>query len=470
VSIAAAGHSLLLDPDYSSLKQHLIDSTGLAYYADKDADLAARISARLSQLSLNSCRAYLELLKDPQAGESERHLLIGQLTIGETYFFRHVEQFDGLREVVFPDLIERNRERRTLRVWSAGCAIGAEVYSLAILLKEHFADRLAGWNVQIIGTDINQAFLARAARGEFDERALRSTPDEVRRQWFSQTGATWTIRPFIREAVTFQHHNLVEHPYPSIVHGIAALDLILCRNVLIYFDWPVIARIIGRFHDCLVEGGWLAVGHAESNPEVFKSFRTVNIPGATLYQKSGEGRTDDVSFPAPAPEAAWRAWSPTPLPWSPPVLPSIPESPPVGLPQNPLKPARSGAVLVRGLADEGKWLEAARECERLLVETPLDPIAYFYQALILEQLKQYADAEQSYRRAIYLDRGFVLAHYHLALLLGRTSRIPAATQSLRTVERLLASLNKSQPIPDADGLTAGNLGELVDMHVELWSK
>jgi chemotaxis protein methyltransferase CheR len=464
----APTHPLVRDPDFPLLKQHVIESTGLAYYADKDADLAARISGRLSQLTLDGCGAYLDLLKNRDEGEPERHLLIGQLTIGETYFFRHTEQFDALRDVALPDAIRRNRERRSLRIWSAGCAIGAEPYSIAILLKEHFADQLAGWDVQVLGTDINQAFLARAARGEFDANALRSASDEFKRNWFVPTGRTWTVLPAVKEAVSFQYHNLVEHPYPSIVHGIVALDLILCRNVMIYFDWDTIGRILGRFHECLNEGGWLAVGHAESNTEVFRGYRTVNVPGATLYQKSHERSMDLTGWKPQA--SAQQPWEP----WSPPVLPSTAWPAPDGgssTPRSSAPPCPPAALVdARRLADEGRWTEAARACANAIDSDKLNAVAYFYQALILEQLRRHADAEQSLRRAIYLDRTHVLAHYHLALLLGRTDRRDSALLSLRTVQRLLEGMEKSQLIPDADGLTAGDLAELADMHHGIWQK
>ena len=148
-----------------------------------------------------------------------------------------------------------------------------------------------------------------------DRRPTRSSANGSRRP-----ARSWIVRPFVREWVSFQYHNLVEHPYPSIVHGIAALDLILCRNVMIYFDWDVIERILGRFHECLVDGGWLAVGHAESNTEVFRAYRTVNVPGATLYQKNGDHPVAAADHSAPAPAQA--PWLPppssAPASWSPP--------------------------------------------------------------------------------------------------------------------------------------------------------
>ena len=455
---AATAGPLWLDPDFPALKNHVIESTGLAYYADKDDDLAARIGPRLSQLAMDGCGDYLALLKNRESGESERHLLINQLTIGETYFFRFTEQFDALRDVVIPDLLERNQATRTLRIWSAGCAIGAEPYSIAILLTQHFAERLEDWNVQIIGTDINQSFLARASQGVFDDRALRSTADDVKGEWFVRSGRSWAISPRVKDMVSFQYHNLVEHPYPSIVHGISAMDLILCRNVLIYFDWDVIQRIINRFGDCLVDNGWLAVGHAESNPEVFRSYRTVNVPGATLYQKHGERPVPDVRLP-PLP-VVQPSWSPASLP----PIPDVPTTRPVSEPpDNTLV----GLGSIRRLADQGKWLEAASACDAMRETDSLNPSVHFYQGLIQEQMRQSSNAESAFRRAIYLNRAFVLAHYHLALLLAKAGNRDAAILSLRNVQTLLDRLKRDAPIADGDGLTAEDLTQLAGMHLEL---
>jgi chemotaxis protein methyltransferase CheR len=271
--------------------------------------------------------------------------------------------------------------------------------------------------------------------------------------------------------VSFQHHNLVEHPYPSIVHGIAALDLILCRNVMIYFDWAVIGRVIGRFHECLVDGGWLAVGHAESNTEVFRTYRTVNVTGATIYQKSSDHPTAP-SHPV-SPALAPTMWQPAAggqQQWSPPVLPDVPASSRPSPARLPVTPALNGLALVRQLADQGNWTDAARRCELLLDADPLNAAVHFYQALIMEQMNQYGDAELAFRRALYLDRAFLLAHYHLAILLGKTGRRDNAIRSLRNVQGLLSRMDKNQPIADADGLTPDDLGQLIDMQLELWQK
>jgi chemotaxis protein methyltransferase CheR len=455
VKFQVTTNPLIHDPGFTALKNHLIESTGLAYYSDKDNDLATRISARLSELKLKDCRSYLSLLTNNEDGGTERHLLISQLTIGETYFFRHTEQFDAIRDLVLPEVLDRNRDCRTLRIWSAGCSIGAEPYSLAILLKDVFAERLVDWDVRILGTDINQTFLARAARGEFDENALRSTSDEFRQRWFSRQGKFWHVNPALKEWVSFQHHNLVEHPYPSIVHGITALDLIVCRNVMIYFDWNHIREIIGKFHECLVPGGWLAVGHAESNTEVFQDYQTVDAPGATLYRKKGDPLSTSSIQPVLLPAE-----------WTPPSLPAVPDNLPGTADRSVDKPVLTGLARIRQFAEEGKWIEASRCCDESIQTDRLNPSLYFYQALIVEQLGHYSESERALRRALYLDRNFVLAHYHLALLLRRAGNIEGALQSLNNVRDLLSRMDQQQ-IADGDGITAEELGQLTAIQLEL---
>jgi len=248
---------LVADVYYRNLKNYLIESTGLAYYLDKDSELAEKIAKRLEALNMSGCSAYLALLRDGQAGEAELDELVADLTIGETYFFRHEEQFDALRRTILPDIIRRNAPRRQIRIWSAGCATGAEAYSISILLRREFAGQLAGWDVSIVGTDINRRFLAQAREGHFGDWALRGTGEEIKSTCFLQSARSWRIRDEYREGIALQYHNLVKHPYPSLLHNLAAFDLILCRNVMIYFSHEVIQDCINRFWNSLVDGGWL---------------------------------------------------------------------------------------------------------------------------------------------------------------------------------------------------------------------
>ncbi len=447
---------LIADPLYPQLKEQMIESTGLNYYADKDVDLARRIGHRLSTTGSQDCAAYLAMLRDPLRGPSELDALIAELTIGETYFFRHQEHFDALRERVLPDLMSRNRAKRSLRIWCAGCADGPEPYSLAILLKREMAHRTLGWEVAIFGTDINRHRLAKAREGKFEEWALRSTSEEIKRDCFSKEGRFWTIAPKYKEGVSFQFHNLVEHSFPSLLNNLFSFDLIVCRNVMIYFGSDLMQTMIQRFHDCLVPGGWLVVGPSEPNMTCFASFNVVNAPGVTLYQKPHQPIDPDVA-----------AEIPTMAPLPPvPAAPRLRDSTTNGLMAAPAPSAPPTLEKVRHYADCGAWENAARCCEELLRGDNLKAKVHFYHALVLEQMNKHGEAETSLRRALYLDRQSVLAHYYLGLLLQSRGDPKQAARCFENALNLLQSRNDADSFPDADSISAAELKKLAAMHLE----
>ena len=442
---------LLSDPAYSRLKDHVLGTTGLAYYSDKDTDLARRIGRRLSDLGFHGCASYLDLLRDPRRGPSEMDALIAEVTIGETYFFRHREHFDALRDLVVPDLVARNAGSRRLRIWCAGCADGAEPYSLSILLRRELPHLLHGWTVSILGTDINRRYLATAAAGRFEEWSLRSTPENLRRACFEEKGKSWTIAPEFKSGVSFQFHNLVENSLPPQCDGPYGFDLIVCRNVMIYFGADLMQRIVNQFHDSLASGGWLVVGPSEPNMTCFTSFRAVNAPGVTLYQKPGSSmETNEAigvqNLPIPA------------------VL--LPAS--VDLPAAVTATDQPVSTLadLRQRADQGELEDAARCAHRLLESDNLNPLVHFHYALVLEQMGKYAESERSLRNAIYLDRDAVLAHYHLGLLQKARDEWRQASRSFENALDLLAGRPAAEIVADADGLTVAELTELVRMQLE----
>ncbi len=448
---------LLGDPVYPRLKEYLIESTGLAYYADKDTDLARRIRRRLSGFGFQNCASYLDLLRDPARGASEMDALIEEVTIGETYFFRHREHFDALRDRVLPDLIARSAGQRRLRIWCAGCADGAEPYSLSILLRRELPHLLGGWEVSILGTDINRQCLATAREGRYEQWSLRATPDDVKGACFEERGKTWTIAAEYRTGISFQFHNLVEDALPPHLNGTSAFDMIICRNVMIYFAPKLMRRIVRRFHDCLTPRGWLLVGPSEPNMTHFTSFQAVNAPGVTLYQRpdsSVQDLPDDASPPS--------------FPSFPPVL-----APAVVLPESPTPSASVTAVRrvptladLRESADRGDW-ESAADCGRELIETDnLNAQVHFHHALVLEQLGDYAESERSLRRAIYLDRRAIPAHYHLGLLLRSHGDLRQAERCFNNALDLLSPLAGDEILADADGITAVELRELARTQIE----
>jgi chemotaxis protein methyltransferase CheR len=439
--------TLLLDPGFPRVKRLIIERTGLAYFEEKDEDLSGRIRRRLTALGLSDCASYLRVLGDGTVNEREMDALIAELTIGETYFFRQMAHFDALREIVFPDLIGRKAALRRLRIWSAGCATGPEAYSLAMLLRTAFADRIAGWSVSILGTDINRAFLASAREARYSEWAFRECPLEMKQRCFRREGKQWVLRPEFKEGVSFEHHNLATGSFAPP----GRFDLIVCRNVTIYLGPAVIQATADRFHECLTEGGWLLVGHAEPSPATYRAFRRHPHAEVTLYQKAESGAEPQGFIELPA-------------------VPALPVVPAPAAPRPPrARPAAApiGLDEVRRLADRGEWRAAAAGCRALLKTDSLSAAAHFTYGLIQEQTGALAGAERSLRQAIYLQRNFALAHHHLGVCLQRNRRPKQARRAFENVLDLLKDTPGAEVLEHGDGITAAELKELARMNMEV---
>jgi chemotaxis protein methyltransferase CheR len=478
---APATAGIVADPFYARVKALVIDRTGMAFYHERDDDFSRVLAERLATLGVSNCASYLERL---QSGK-ELEELIADLTIGETYFFRYREQFEALRDIILPQAIERNQERKRLRIWSAGCSTGPEPYTVAIILKQRFGHRIEGWDVSIIGTDINQRFLARAREGLFEDWAFRSTPETVRNACFVREGKRWRIAPEYRQLVRFQYHNLVDDPIPSPRHDLVDLDVILCRNVVIYFTTETFRHIIGHFHAALNDDGWLVVGHSELNTELFRSFHTIDAPGAVLYRKGAAASpANSFDFTSYAAEIA-AAPLPVRIPDPPPPLTSLPplrtdtETLPrvVEPPANDAGPAEPEAAAelaeptepplaeLRRLADQGAWVEALRLCRRLLDADPLDAVVHLHHGLILEHTRQTEQAAEAVRRALYLDRTLALGHFHLGRLAANQGDHPAAARAFRNAQRLLDDKADAELVAGGDDMSVAELTGLLAVHM-----
>ena len=466
MSVALENHSLSTDGCFLALKEYLIAGTGLSYYCRRDSELADHISRHLKKLRIKDCSSYLQLLESGSEGAKELDNLIEDLTIGETFFFRHTDLFNALEHSILPAIIEKNKTRRSLRIWSAGSSIGAEAYTMSILLRRQLGHLIHGWEVTIIGTDINRAFLTRAAEAQYEKWALRGIDEEIKQQCFSCNGKTWTLNSEFKQGVSFQHHNLAMHPFPSVMHNLFDFDVILCRNVMIYFNQKVIASIVGKMRDCLVDGGWLLVGHAEHNAEIFRDYCMVPFSGATGYQ-----RVDTRDMLRQSPQ-----WQPTAhmalqkltFASAPKPTTSIPK--PQALPREAAVPQNetlaSKLAAIRTLTNRGEIEHADVQCRELLKAHKLDPACHLYHALVLEQLNQHSASEQSLRRAIYLDRDCILAHYYLGLSLRRTARGAEAARSFLNARRLLGAWDRSRVVDESNGLTVGELDDLISLHLD----
>ncbi len=475
---------LRLSPkDHERFTQLLLERCGMQFSEARRTELTAGVHQAFAASMCASLDDYYELLHDPQSGAVEMDRLINAVTVGETHFFRNRPQFDALYQHVLPEIIERNRATRTMRIWSAGCASGEEPYSIAILLSQLLPD-LADWKISILGTDINNEALTRARRAVYGEWAFREArARRWRPHYFEQDGKFYRLTAEIRRMVKFARLNLVEDSYPGAKTNTEQLDLILCRNVTIYFSETVTQKVINRFYDALVEGGWLVVGHAEPSLSIYRRYETYNFPDAILYRR---GVPAEAVKPAPvqtSPLPADRATSAVP----PDTAAETPTDPieqarrslEIGHAEEardllqPLLHARSGDASVCLLvgqvyANLGRWEDAEAWCLRATFLDRLSADAYYTLALVFQHQGRLDEAIDAMKKVVYLNRNSVLGHFGLANLYGDKRQWGQAQKSLTNAYRLLNARRDDEVLPGSGGVTVKSLRQTILRQQQRW--
>lgn len=450
---------------------------GLDFPEHRQADLEPGLLRACRSASVSAPEAYLTWLATLPDESPEWRRLAGHLTVGETYFFRDRASFEALEQHVLPSLIAARRSDGTLRLrlWSAGCASGEEPYSLAILVDRLLPDR-SDWALTILATDINPAALEAARRACYREWAFRETLPGIRDRYFRRRGAeTFELEERIRRMVTFAPLNLAENGYPAVMTNTSAMDLILCRNVLMYFTAEAQRATIARLQRALVTGGWLVVSPAEGSAELFRPLAAVNFPGAIFYR---EGPVPGVSFPPlpPRDEGRWaEGWAHDFAAQSPlfpaPETRSMPSDPVASLPAAQAEEAPPDTVILlrraRALADQGHLEEAQHLCEAALAQDRLDPGAHLLLAAICQERAEIPAALEALRRAIYLAPDSAPAHFLLGSVLLQQGDRRRGRRYMETVVRLLSPIPRDEAVPGSDGLTAGRLLETARAYLGL---
>ncbi|MBZ5705999.1 MAG: protein-glutamate O-methyltransferase CheR [Acidobacteriia bacterium] len=247
--------------------------------------LEDRCVKRMEVLGAKTLREYYECLTVKPIRQAELVSLLNEITIGETCFFRNLPQLDALRNIVLLKIIEAraNLPLRHLRIWSAGCSTGEEPYTLSMMLLEETASRLKGWTFEILATDLNERSLAHAKHGSYGTYSTRNLTSYYRQKYFTDRGDELHVNPDVKAHVNFSRLNLFDDSRVAFMKG---LDLIMCCNVLIYFDGLSKRRVIQHFYNNLLAHGYLFLGHSESLYGISEDFRLVHLPSATAYVKS----------------------------------------------------------------------------------------------------------------------------------------------------------------------------------------
>lgn len=267
---------------FVELRNLIYEKSGIYFQDKKGYLLRDRLKRRLEVRNLSTFEEYLFFLRYDPAREEELKALFDSITTNETSFFRDMNQLEAFKTGVLPKVMERKgNPDRSIKIWSAGCSTGEEPYTIAIMLDDMGLKR-QGWRIDILASDISDQVLSSARRGIYRDYAVRNTPDGVLKRYFINSNGVYTLKPEIKEMVRFKNINLVDHLQMRMVRG---MDVVFCRNVLIYFDDRSKKKALGYIYDSLVDGGFLIVGFSESLIGFTRAFKPVGINGFVVYQK-----------------------------------------------------------------------------------------------------------------------------------------------------------------------------------------
>jgi len=473
----------------SQVSAQIATQVGLHFPPERFSDLQRGLANAAAELGFDNLPACLRGLAAAPFARTQIQILASHLTVGETYFFRDRAIFEALETTVLPRLREKRRGERRLRIWSAACCSGEEAYSLAIAVQRTIPD-LSGWHVRILGTDINRHFLRKAEEAVYGEWSFRETLPAERERYFTAGGdGRWTVRPAVREMVQFSYLNLAEGPYPSLMTDTNAMDLIFCRNALIYFRPDQAQRVVRNLARSLSDDGWLMLAASEApQAAAAPELSLVHLSGTIAFQKAAQPSQPPLNPPTAVLPAA-------PPPAAMPQPPSCMQGrtgrrtttvislPP---PDSPFEAAsslyREGryaeavsmlstpnagteppilALLSRALANLGKLEAALASCDRLIATDRMNPVGHYLRGDILRELGREDEAAGSFRRALYIDPEFVLAYFVLAHLARQRGQALQARRHLANAMALARALPADQPLPESDGLTAGELTKLI---------
>lgn len=425
--------------------------TGISIRAQDKPQLIRKLLMRCRALNCQHPSQYLALLSKPDsvASQKEWQHLADLITTGESYFFRDQGQIKVLRESILPTLIARHQGDRTLRILSAGCSTGEEVYSIAILLKELIANP-ERWQLSLVGYDLSPRAIAQAQLGVYGRWSFRGIDPTLQMRYFQETAQGWMVKPTLRQWVRFRCVNLLCAQEYDLLP--ASLDLILCRNVFIYLDSFAIRQILDTFISLLRPHGYLLTGHTELQGQEISPLEILNYPESVVYQLGVD------------PSAVKQTARPQPLP---PVISPLEEAQACFAQGNyPRALALAQQwhtshpqdeeclwLLAQIYASQGRYTEAVAYSEKLLQLNPANTEALLLLARIAQDQNNKAAAKDYLRRIIFLSPTTIPAYVELIELHLSEQELEPVPSLLATVQMLLQKCSPDEIIPLHQGVT-----------------
>lgn len=475
------------------LKSFITERSGL-YFRDHDMKgLEEALIERIRSLGMDSAVTYYAYITSPEHREEELRELLNKLTITHTYFFRNEPQFKALREKILPEIVEKKlnqrpatgdqRQKPSIRIWSAGCSTGEEAYSIAITIMDVIPD-IENWDVEILATDASTEALTKARRGVYGKSSVKPVKHDQMEKYFtikegSEHGEKYAINNELKKLVTFGFHNLMDDDFPG------RFDIIFFRNVAIYFDLETTIKIIHKMHSGLNEGGYLFIGYSESLYYVQDKFRMVDWEEAIFYRKvspgeprrteahetAHKGRTldevlEEISRAERRAELKTEAKKINPPPRN------IEEMLVRATKLYHAKDYDKALLLLKEViligkdsvdpyylqaqiyVNTGRFKEAKESISGALAKNKMFAPAYYLSGCIDIEESLLGPAKENLKKAIYIDKDFSLAHFYLAHAYRSEGKTVDAIREYRNALKLLSKARSDDILAYGGGFDA----------------
>lgn len=444
------------DKYYLQIVANIIgEELGLHYPSNRLEELLRGLkrTSELFQGKLSTESIIEEILKAKSIPPHLYSQLSTELTINETYFFRESPAICLFKSVLIKEIENRGGN---YKIWSAGCSSGEEPYTLAILIKEMLPSFIAQ-NVKIIATDLSSKALNKANEGSYTEWSFRETPKEIKNRYFTFIDGRWHISQEIKKMVSFSHLNLISENYPSPSKGIENIDLIFCRNVLMYFSLKNMSVVINKLYNSLCEGGWLITSQVELNSDLFSIFTRANICQGFFYKKEKFSPTRERTIKiAPKTNAI-------------PQLITVPRkkiirktSTPIIISKHNNLPKKSSIDTAKELANRGDYEKAIEILEEVSNKGTLDIDFFYLYATVLSEKGEIDKAAQYYKKCIYLDPSHILANYMLANIYTELKKREVSMKYYRAALIAAKTIEPTKEISHSGGITAQRIVDLLE--------
>jgi chemotaxis protein methyltransferase CheR len=477
------------------LSEFIASNLALNFPKERWSDLERNMTSAAKEFNFDNVEGFIQNMMSTPLTREHIELLTAHLTNNETYFWREPQTFDALEQHIIPDLIRLRRGEKRIRIWSAGCSAGEEPYSIAIALSRSIPD-IDQWNITILATDISARILLKAAAGEYNHWSFRTAPPWLKEQYFLQKEkGKFQVIPRIKSMVTFEYLNLAEDVYPSPLNNTNAMDIIYCRNVLMYYTQNRFRQVVRSLYNALIQGGSLVVSASELSLQNFSGFTAMNFPGMVIYQKTSKNlniqRTAPVIEDKPAPIIFQYPLNP---------IDAIEEREPqiqkieteilaetestahinslyeeavlsyaqgdyvdiIDKLQKKSQTLEEQILLIRAYANLGKLAEALQTCIKAIAVNKLDARLHYLHATILQENNQLNEAIASLKSAIFLDPDFVFSFYSLGNIYRRLGNVHSANKCYENILMILNECNQEEILPESEGITAGRFKEIVN--------